>query len=144
VAAILVHSKPICRERIHKSVDPEPESASPKKWSALDSERVVRDFMEGQYPHPIFPETGGILPWAITDNGGRFFWLTKGSPANWPTIYYADRSPEFGLFEMPCTELLFKAVSGESMIFEGPFGSDFNYGQPDSFRPIPPKHPRLA
>src|SRR5262245_20096564 len=39
----------------------------PTKWSALDAERTIRDGQGHRYPHPIYPEPGGILPWAITD-----------------------------------------------------------------------------
>jgi hypothetical protein len=110
----------------------------PMKWSILDAEREVRE-AESEYPHPIYPEAGGILPWAVTDNGGSFFWLTRGPPEKWPTVYYADRSPEFESYEMPCTELLYKAVAGELPIFEGPFGDHFQYGRPNAFVPLDPK-----
>lgn len=113
----------------------------PMKWSALDAERAIRE-AQGKYPHPIYPEAGGILPWAITDNGGRFFWLTDGQPKNWPTVYYANRSPAFEVYRMPCTELLYKAVAGELPIFEGPFGKDYQYGRPDAFVPFQSKQKR--
>jgi hypothetical protein len=113
----------------------------PKKWSMLDAERAIRE-AAGAYPHPIYPEVGGILPWALTDNGGRFFWLTKGHPEKWPTVYYADRSPEFEVYRMPCMELLYKAVSGELPIFEGPFGKEYQYGRPDAFVSRKPKGER--
>lgn len=67
----------------------------PRSWSALDAERGMREVIGEHYPYPIYPEEGGILPWAVTDNGGRFFWLTSGPPDKWPTVYYADRSPDF-------------------------------------------------
>jgi hypothetical protein len=110
----------------------------PKKWSMLDAERVVREAEGGRYPHPIYPEPGGILPWASTDNGGRFFWLTKGGADEWATVYYADRSPEFGVYEMSCTELLYGAVSGELPIFREEFGDDHEYGRADAFVPLSP------
>jgi hypothetical protein len=41
----------------------------------------------GTFPHPLFPESGGLLPWA---RGRRFeliFWLTSGSdPNTWPVV----------------------------------------------------------
>jgi SMI1-KNR4 cell-wall len=112
----------------------------PKKWSMLDAERGVCEAEGGRYPHPIYPEAGGILPWAATDNGGRFFWLTAGKPNTWSTVYYSDRSPDFQVFEVSCTELLLGAVSGTVPIFKGPFDEDFEYGQADAFVPSKPKH----
>src|SRR5205814_1895372 len=91
----------------------------PRSWSALDAERAIRE--SGTYPHPIYPEPGGILPWALTDNGGRFFWLTADPPEWWPTVYYPDRSPEYAVYEMSCTELLYGAVSGTIPIFAEEF-----------------------
>ena len=68
----------------------------PMNWNMLDSERELRESYKGiyRYPHAIYPEPGGIMPWGITDNGGRFFWLTKGVQEKWPTIYYPDRSAD--------------------------------------------------
>jgi hypothetical protein len=107
----------------------------PKRWSMLDAERGVRESDPNRYPHAIYPEAGGILPWACTDNGGRFFWLAKGTPGMWPTVYYADRSPSFELYEMSCVEILYGAVSGELPIFQGPLGEDYEYGRADVFVP---------
>jgi hypothetical protein len=108
----------------------------PRSWSTLDAERATRENEGATYPHAIYPEPGGILPWALTDNGGRFFWLTAGPPEQWPTVYYPDRSPEFSVYEMSCTELLYGAVSGEIPIFADEFGEDYRYGQPGAFVPL--------
>jgi hypothetical protein len=113
----------------------------PKNWSTLDSERERRESTKGiyPYPNPIYPEPGGIIPWALTDNGGRFFWLTKTRPEDWPTIYYPDRSPDFIKYPVSCAELLFKAVAGILPIFAEEFGNDYEYGRPDAFLPIKPR-----
>ncbi len=73
----------------------------------------------------IFPETGGMLPWASTDNGGVFCWLTKGSQSNWPTVYFDEdpwRCVEKTVYELSCSEILLGAVTGELPIFEDEFG----------------------
>jgi hypothetical protein len=111
------------------------QSLLPKGWSTLDAERIIRNQEQERYPHPIYPEPGGILPWATTDNGGRFFWLTIGEPDHWSTIYYADRAPDYCVYNMTSTELLYGAVSGTLPVFSGPFGPDFEYGRSDSFVP---------
>jgi hypothetical protein len=105
--------------------------------SKLDAERYIRDSLpDFGYPHPIYPEPGGILPWASTDNGGNFFWLTKGPSDGWNTIYYADRSFEFQEYDLSCSRLLFGAVSGEIPIFAEELGDDYEYGRADAFVPF--------
>jgi hypothetical protein len=119
-----------------------------QRTTMLDAERVMREEynthseLYGKYPYPIYPEPGGIVPWAWTDNGGRFFWATSGPPAKWPTVYWAGRTMEYERFKMPCAELVFKAVSGQLPVFEGAFGSDHEYGRPDSFVGFEPKRRR--
>lgn len=118
--------------------------------NALSAERAAREDQNRshamgigiKYPHAIYPEPGGILPWARTENGGRFFWLTKGKTGNWSTIYYAGRSPRYEEFKVTCTELVFGAVTGELPIFNGIFEEDFEYGQQDAFIPIKRKRKR--
>jgi len=107
----------------------------PHDWSTLDSERYCREAEGARYPHPIYPEEGGILPWAFTDNGGRFFWLTVGNPQDWATIYYPDRDPNFQVFAISAVDLLLGAISGTLPIFQESFGSDFAFGQADAFAP---------
>lgn len=110
----------------------------PKRWSALDAERAVRERAGKKYPHPIYPESGGILPWAITDNGGRFYWLTKGNPSKWPTIYYPSRDPDYESLTLPCVEIVLKTVAGKLKIFGEEFGSNYKYSDPKSFCPSLP------
>jgi hypothetical protein len=112
------------------------QNCRPKKWSILDAERETCKAEAEAYPHPIYPEAGGILPWAITDNAGRFFWLTSGLPKDWPTIYYPDRSPDFEVYRMPCAELVYGAVSGDLPVFGEEFGAEHEYGRADAFVPL--------
>lgn len=32
---------------------------------------------------PVFPDPGGLFPFARDDNGNRFYWSTKGLPDEW-------------------------------------------------------------
>lgn len=106
----------------------------PAACSTLDAERTGRESEPASYPHLIYPEPGGILPWAVTDNGGRLFWITAGPPAHWRTVYYADRSPDFESYNISCTQLVYGAVSGELPIFAGALGEDHRYGEPGAFK----------
>ncbi len=90
---------------------------------ALSAERNLRK-TEDAYPHRIWPEPGGIFPWGITDNGGRFFWLTSGNPDSWPTVYYPSRDPEFTRYELSTSEIVFGALTSKLPIFAEEFGGD--------------------
>src|SRR5262249_37952868 len=101
------------------------------------------------YPHAIYPEPGGIFPWAFTDNGGRLFWRTKGRPTSWKTVYYPCRGPNFEVFNQSCTAILLGVVTGELRIFAGPFsdyeaihGSPYDFAQAGAFVPTKPKRKR--
>jgi hypothetical protein len=120
----------------------------PKNWSALDAERASRD-AEGRFPHPIYPEQGGILPWAITDRGGRFYWLTEGNPDSWVTIYYAGLSPAFETYDLPCISILLRIVTDQFPAFadlfsdhEHLYGEPYNFAGPGSFAPTKRKRKR--
>jgi hypothetical protein len=76
-----------------------------------------------QCPYPLYPEPGGLLPWAVTDNGDVLFWLTIGSPNDWPVIINEARAPVYEKYEESITDLVAKLMSGEivSKIFPGDF-----------------------
>jgi hypothetical protein len=86
---------------------------------------------------PIFPEAGGLLPWAVTENGGCLFWLTKGGRSKWPTIYFPDdRRVEFEELQLSCSEILVGLMSGENPIFGDDMPSIANGASPDElFQP---------
>jgi hypothetical protein len=90
-------------------------------------------------PWPVYPEPGGLFPWAMTDSGGVLYWLTMGAPESWPTLYDPhDLRPEtWGRFDLPFTELLCKTLAGESGLFRDELGERFEYGRPDAFRSWP-------
>lgn len=92
-------------------------------FGSLWAEREIRRASSESYPFPIWPEPGGILPWAVTDNGGRLFWLTSGPPSRWSTVYYPSRDSEFETYGLPVGEILWGAISGELPIFSEEFES---------------------
>jgi hypothetical protein len=61
----------------------------------LDADRVSRGQFPSHYPLPLYPEPGGILPWAGTDNGDALYFITAGPADDWPTVIKGPRSPEF-------------------------------------------------
>jgi hypothetical protein len=60
----------------------------------LDTYRPFRDETY-PLPYPLHPERPGLLPWGRDDNGGGYFWLTKGKPDRWPVVYLAHGSEGF-------------------------------------------------
>ena len=61
----------------------------------LEADRVSRASFPTHYPLPLYPEPGGLLPWAVTDNGDTLYFVTKGPPDEWPTVIKGPRAPEF-------------------------------------------------
>lgn len=63
------------------------------------------------YPYELYPEEGGLLPWAQADNGTVFFWLTY-SEKPWTIVVYDEMSDYFE-YEMTTTEFIYKLISGD-------------------------------
>lgn len=101
-------------------------------WGILAAERLGNELAAKSLP--LWPDPGGMLPWALTDNGGRFFWVTRGPSARWRTIYYPDRSPEFVDLASSTADIVLGAVTGALPIFSEEFGADHVYDPASSFR----------
>jgi hypothetical protein len=61
----------------------------------LEADRTTRESWPAHYPLPLYPEAGGLLPWAATDNGDTLYWITEADPNEWPTVIKEPRAPEF-------------------------------------------------
>ena len=57
----------------------------------MDSERSFRERYPDRSPYALYPEQGGLLEWAGTDNGDRLCWLTEGSPEDWTVVAWNPR-----------------------------------------------------
>ena len=106
---------------------------------ALWAERSMRE-LDSTYPHAIWPEPGGILPWALTDNGGRFFWRTRGPRDTWSTVYYADRSPDYEVLTHGSGELLLGILDGTIPLFRDEFSLAGTPSAESSFMPVTVSH----
>lgn len=71
---------------------------------------LKRDFGLELLPFPAYPELGGLLPWAGTDNGDRLYWLTGGKPDAWPIVVAPAREPEYQRFSMSMTSFLARTL----------------------------------
>jgi hypothetical protein len=85
---------------------------------ALDADQDLRRQFPSHYPLPLYPEVGGLLPWAISDNGDVLYFITAGSPDSWPTVIKGPRAPEFEVSFLSPTLLVhhFAANTLQSMI----------------------------
>jgi hypothetical protein len=77
--------------------------------------RTAREEFPRAFIHPIYPEPGGIFPWAFLQDGGVLYWLTAGPPPRWKTLFDRDMhfQDEWEVFEMPITELLWRLATGD-------------------------------
>ena len=79
----------------------------------LDSERSFRARNPDKSPYALYPEPGGLLEWAGTDNGDRLCWLTEGDPDQWTTIAWNQRSWRYDAFPLGATEFLHGWLTGQ-------------------------------
>lgn len=69
------------------------------------------------YVHDVYPAPGGLLPFAITDNGNVFYWKTAGEPNTWTVVAYEGRGPQFYEFPGGMTDFL-AALLTRSIVLE--------------------------
>jgi hypothetical protein len=86
--------------------------------SWCNSLRTARQSSSGQMLSPIYPEPGGLFPWAFLQDGGVLYWLTAGPPERWKTLHDRDlwAEAEWEPFEMSVTELLWRLATGDAAV----------------------------
>lgn len=73
-------------------------------------------------PYPVFPEPGGILPWATTSDGSVCSWVTTSSaPDSW-VVFVESPEWDWEQFECSMTAFLAGALSGRINSFVIPPG----------------------
>jgi hypothetical protein len=90
-----------------------------------DGLREAREQFPEDFVHPIYPEPGGIFPYALFYGiRGTLYWLTAGPADGWPSLFDLgglSSQQEWERFDMPVTELFWrlatadKAVKGTSL-----------------------------
>jgi hypothetical protein len=88
---------------------------------------------EPDVTHAIFPETGGLLPWGVTDNGDVGFWRTTGGTLLWDVIVVEPRGPATHTHQGGLVSFLEAALSGRERV--GVFPPDFP-SSPPAFQPL--------
>ena len=78
----------------------------------LSALRELRTRYPENFPFPLFFEPGGLLPWAISDDGDLFCWSTVGASGLWEvvTVPRSD-SPEH--FKMGMAQFLARGLAGQ-------------------------------
>src|SRR5262249_22550832 len=84
---------------------------------------------EDHVPFPIFPETGGLLPWGSDANGNGYCWLTKGNPAQWVTLRNQESCAPWKRFRYPITTFLAKVLGNKLPEFWGKPKQEFRREQ---------------
>ena len=103
----------------------------------LDDMRVWRADEPGRFPYPIFPESGGLIPWGETIRGDLFFWLTDlPDPNSWPVIVTDYEFSNWKKVSKGLAGFLCDVVTGR---FDGqPYGADSASNTP-WYRPSAPQ-----
>jgi hypothetical protein len=82
--------------------------------TTLAADRESRQSWPEHYPFPLYPESGGLFPWARTDNGDTCYWITAAAiPEKWPTLIRGPRAPEFEVKFIPVGMLVYGIVTGK-------------------------------
>ncbi|MGW0786397.1 SMI1/KNR4 family protein [Streptomyces sp. NPDC002913] len=77
----------------------------PLRADLLEDFGPLRDDCPEYYPHPLFPEPGGLLAWAVTESAAHVCWLTEGSPESWPVVIWS-RDDDYERFDCGAGALL--------------------------------------
>ncbi|MFF7237992.1 SMI1/KNR4 family protein [Streptomyces collinus] len=78
----------------------------------LESERPFRQANPEECPYPYYPEAGGLLEWAGTDNGDRLCWVTGGHPDTWTVVVWNPRGWYYDAHETGAVGFLHGWLSG--------------------------------
>jgi hypothetical protein len=83
------------------------------KETILDAYRTSQQNFPDEYPEPAFPQPGGVLPWARSDNGDEFFWRTEGDPNQWTVLVLKARNANQYRYALSTTDFLVQLLSNQ-------------------------------
>ncbi len=87
-------------------------------WEILDGDRgVLSDLTAEQraeeFPYLLYPEPGGLFPFAYTSGGDKLYWRTGGHPDDWPIVENDSRDTATTEFPFGIGELLVRYLRDE-------------------------------
>jgi hypothetical protein len=74
--------------------------------SRLDAQRRFSKEFGVTTPYPLNPESDGLFPWGITDNGDVLYWICQGSASAWKVVISDSRSSRWQMVDAGFGELL--------------------------------------
>jgi hypothetical protein len=80
---------------------------------SLERVRALQTNTGDSHPYSLYPNAGGLLPWAITDNGDTICWRTLGPASNWNVVIVAARGPNLEQYPYGMSEFLRALIVGE-------------------------------
>ena len=66
-----------------------------------------------EFPYRLYPEAGGLYPFALSAQGDRLFWRTVGHPNDWPVVLSYTRDTATTEFPFGIGELLERFLRNE-------------------------------
>jgi len=102
----------------------------------LAAERVSGMGRQQGGPFPLYPDEGGLLPWAVTDNGDTLFWYTHHAFAPWPVVVGSGRGFRFEVFQRSAAGFLGLWLAGQLAVGvfpAGPYPPAFRQAEPLSW-----------
>jgi SMI1-KNR4 cell-wall len=78
----------------------------------LNGDRDVRQLDPEDFPYPLFPEPGGLLPWGRTHGGDNLYWRTGPGPDEWTVVANGSRSADFAEFPGGVAAFLLAWIEG--------------------------------
>lgn len=74
--------------------------------SILPIERIIREDIAENERYALFPEAGGLLPIAVTENGDSIYWVTQGTSIEWKVTVRTEGSLVLNSYNMNLTTFL--------------------------------------
>src|SRR5262245_54185791 len=69
---------------------------------------------EEDFPFPVFPEAGGLLPIGIDETNVRLCWQAVGDAPEWPIVVFWQRGPDGNrVLQIQFTDLLVRLLREE-------------------------------
>jgi hypothetical protein len=83
------------------------------EWILGHVRRLRKEEGKKTIPYPVFPEPGGLFPFAKDENGWEYFWLTKGTANRWKMTCCAELSPPWEEHSYAMTTFFAKVLRNE-------------------------------
>lgn len=92
------------------------------------NQELYRDAMEiGDEPFRIFPQVGGLLPFAATPDGDYVCWETTGEPDAWGVVDLSSLDDgQYERLDMGFSEYFYKVLTRQIVLARHRGGDDWN------------------